>query len=88
LTITNIFNSDGFLGDQMTVNGYYKPYFEVRKRKYRFRILNGSVSRIMKIAVVDSAGNKLKYHMIGNDGNLLEYALPFPNAESPDALPQ
>jgi len=84
----NIFNTDGFLGDQMTVNGYYKPYFEVRKRKYRFRILNGSVSRIMKIAIVDSAGNKLKYHMIGNDGNLLEYALPFPNAESPDALPQ
>jgi len=84
----NIFNTDGFLGDHMTVNWMYKPYMEVRKRKYRFRILNGSVSRIMKIALVDSAGNKIKYHMIGNDGNLLEYALPFPNAESPDALPQ
>jgi manganese oxidase len=84
----NIFNTDGFLGDMMTVNWIYKPYMEVRKRKYRFRILNGSVSRIMKIAIVDSAGNKLKYHMIGNDGNLMEYAIPFPNSESPEALPQ
>ncbi len=84
----NIFNTDGFLGDHMTVNWIYKPYMEVRKRKYRFRILNGSVSRIMKIAIVDSAGNKLKYHMIGNDGNLMEYAIPFPNTESPEALPQ
>jgi FtsP/CotA-like multicopper oxidase with cupredoxin domain len=84
----NIFNTDGFLGDMMTVNWVYKPYMEVRKRKYRFRMLNGSVSRIMKIAIVDSAGNKLKYHMIGNDGNLMEYAIPFPNNESPEALPQ
>jgi manganese oxidase len=50
--------------------------------------LNGSVSRIFKIAIVDAAGNKLKYHMIGNDGNLMEYAIPFPNTESKEALPQ
>jgi FtsP/CotA-like multicopper oxidase with cupredoxin domain len=84
----NIFNADGFLGDMMTVNWIYKPYMEVRKRKYRFRMLNGSVSRIMKIAIVDSNWNKLKYHMIANDGNLMEHAIAFPNNESPDALPQ
>jgi manganese oxidase len=84
----NIFNTDGFLGDRMTVNGYYKPYMEVRKRRYRFRMLDASVSRIFKVAIVDSAGNRLKYHLIANDGNLMEYAIPFPNAESPDALPQ
>ncbi|MDH3586746.1 MAG: copper oxidase, partial [Gammaproteobacteria bacterium] len=34
----NIFNKDGFLGDRMLVNWLYKPYFDVRQRKYRFRI--------------------------------------------------
>ena len=29
----------------MTVNWLYKPYMDVRARKYRFRLLNGSVSR-------------------------------------------
>jgi FtsP/CotA-like multicopper oxidase with cupredoxin domain len=43
---------EGFLGDRMTVNFLYKPYFDVRARKYRFRILNGSVSRIMAIGLV------------------------------------
>jgi len=30
----DIFEFDGFLGDQMTVNLTYKPYFEVERRKY------------------------------------------------------
>ena len=46
----DIFNFDGFLGDQMTVNLAYKPYFEVERRKYRFRILNASVSRFFQLA--------------------------------------
>ena len=46
----DIFDFDGFLGDVMTVNLAYKPYFEVERRKYRFRILNASVSRFFKIA--------------------------------------
>src|SRR5262245_19894540 len=41
----DMFSFDGFLGDAMTVNLAYKPYFEVERRKYRFRILNGAVSR-------------------------------------------
>src|SRR5262249_30648707 len=40
----DIFEFDGFIGDAMTVNLAYKPYFEVERRKYRFRILNASVS--------------------------------------------
>ena len=84
----NIFNTDGFLGDRVTVNWFYKPYFEVRARRYRFRILNGSVSRYFKIAIVDEAGNKIPFHMIANDGNLMEHAIPFPNSQSPDALPE
>jgi FtsP/CotA-like multicopper oxidase with cupredoxin domain len=80
----NIFNLDGFLGDQMTVNWLYKPYFEVRARRYRLRILNGSVSRYFKIALVDESGQRVPFHMIANDGNIMEHAVAFPNAESAD----
>jgi manganese oxidase len=85
----NIFNTDGFLGDRITVNWVYKPYLDVRARRYRFRILNGSVSRYYKIAIVDEFGTKIPYHMIANDGNLMTYAVPFPNAASAEgALPE
>src|SRR6185503_13793878 len=53
--------------DVMTVNLAYKPYFEVERRKYRFRILNASVSRFFKVALSD--GSTLI--QIANDGNLL-----------------
>ncbi len=88
----------GFLGDRMTVNLLYKPTFDVRARRYRFRILNGSVSRIMAVGLVQEveipfgqpgagelagpAGsnrsyNRVPFHMIANDGNLLEHTVPF-----------
>lgn len=78
----NVFNKDGFLGDRMTVNWQWKPYFDVRARRYRFRILNGSVSRYIKIAVVDDRGKRVPFHMIANDGNIMEHAIRFPNTES------
>jgi FtsP/CotA-like multicopper oxidase with cupredoxin domain len=67
----DIFNFDGFLGDAMTVNLLYKPYFEVERRKYRFRILNGAVSRFFKVAIADASGNAQPMIFIANDGNLL-----------------
>jgi FtsP/CotA-like multicopper oxidase with cupredoxin domain len=63
----DIFDFDGFLGDVMTVNLLYKPFFEVERRKYRFRILNASVSRFFKIALSDGS----PMIQIANDGNLL-----------------
>ena len=63
----DIFQTDGFLGDRMTVNLLYKPFFEVERRKYRFRILNGAVSRFFKIALSDAS----PMIQIANDGNLL-----------------
>jgi FtsP/CotA-like multicopper oxidase with cupredoxin domain len=61
------FEFDGFLGDRMTVNLIYKPFMNVERRKYRFRILNGSVSRFFKIALSDGS----PMIQIANDGNLL-----------------
>ncbi|MBI1250295.1 MAG: multicopper oxidase domain-containing protein [Alphaproteobacteria bacterium] len=83
----NIFNLDGFLGDRVMVNWTWMPYLDVRARRYRFRILNGSVSRNFKIAVVTQAGQRVPFHMIANDGNILEHAVAFPNSESQD-LPE
>ncbi|MGZ7077586.1 MAG: multicopper oxidase family protein, partial [Candidatus Angelobacter sp.] len=67
----DIFDFDGFLGDVMTVNLAFKPYFEVEHRKYRFRILNASVSRFFKLCLVDASGTALPITQIANDGNLL-----------------
>jgi FtsP/CotA-like multicopper oxidase with cupredoxin domain len=67
----DIFQLDGFLGDVMTVNACYKPYFEVEARKYRFRVLNGSVSRFFKLALSDGS----PMIQIGNDGNLLPHPI-------------
>lgn len=78
----NIFNTDGFLGDRAVVNWLYKPYMNVRARRYRFRLLNGSVSRLWKIAIVTAAGQRVPFHMIANDGNIMEHAVLFPNAQS------
>ncbi len=67
----DIFDFDGFLGDQMTVNLAHKPFFEVERRKYRFRILNASVSRFFKIAMSDGSG----MIQIANDGNLFPHPI-------------
>ena len=63
----DIFDFNGFLGDVMTVNFASHPYFEVERRKYRFRLLNGSVSRFLKLALSDAS----PMIQIANDGNLL-----------------
>jgi FtsP/CotA-like multicopper oxidase with cupredoxin domain len=89
----NIFNLDGFLGDHLLTNWLYHPYFEVRARRYRFRILNGAVSRYFKIALVklvdgdggEMAGppgsgvsyDRVPFHLVANDGNIMEHAVAF-----------
>lgn len=83
----NPLNKGGFLGDVMTVNMVYKPYMDVRARRYRFRILNGSVSRYQKIAVVDQNGAEVPFHLIANDGNVMEHSVAFPNTTAGNGLP-
>ncbi len=73
----NIFNVNGFMGDQLLTNWLYHPYFEVRARRYRFRILNGSVSRYLKIGLVTESGTPVPFHMVANDGNIMEHSVRF-----------
>lgn len=56
----NPFQTNGFLGDMLTVNFQYKPYLEVRARKYRFRILNGCVARILKLGLVNQKNQPVR----------------------------
>ena len=79
----NPFNIKGFIGDVMTVNWLYKPYVDVRARRYRFRLLNGSVSRYFKVALVDQDGKPVPFHMVANDGNIMEHTVLFANGELP-----
>ena len=79
----NPFNVKGFVGDVMTVNWLYKPFMDVRARQYRFRLLNGSVSRYFKLALVDEAGNPVPFYMVANDGNIMEHTVYFENGELP-----
>jgi FtsP/CotA-like multicopper oxidase with cupredoxin domain len=64
----------GFLGDQILVNGQPEFSLSVATRAYRLRLLNGSNSRIYKLAWDD--GRPLT--VIGTDGGLLERPIQRP----------
>ncbi|MDR6927546.1 multicopper oxidase domain-containing protein [Pseudomonas sp. BE134] len=97
----NPFNTDGFIGDQVLVNWQWKPTLDVRARSYRFRMLNGSVSRYFKFALVreikGTSGEfqgpkgsgvsyaRVPFHMIANDGNIMEHSVPFDGTMDLDA---
>ena len=66
----DIFTTDGFLGDLPLVNFAYAPYMEVLPRKYRFRILNGSMSRFYQLAISRN-GSAFPFKFIANDGNFV-----------------
>ena len=64
----NVFDTDGHLGDLITVNRKVTPYLEVEPRKYRFRVYDGGPSRLYELVLSDRS----KMHVISTDGNLLE----------------
>jgi spore coat protein A, manganese oxidase len=61
------FDSNGFLGDHFLVNGAITPVLQVSRRKYRFRLLNGSNSRVY----VFGLDNGRPLTQIASDGGLL-----------------
>lgn len=65
------FATKGILGDKFCVNGKVQPFFQVERRKYRFRLLNGSVSRFYELYLTDGRGVNQSFSYIANDGNLL-----------------
>jgi FtsP/CotA-like multicopper oxidase with cupredoxin domain len=67
----DIFDSDGFCGDNLLVNFAFSPYFNVLRRKYRFRILNGCMARFVKLALVNQNGTAVPVKVIATDGNFI-----------------
>ena len=65
------FATKGMLGDKFCVNGKIQPFFNVERRKYRFRVLNGGLSRLYEFYLVSESGLNQSFDHIANDGNLL-----------------
>ena len=59
-------------GDVVLVNGVPWPRMKVERRKYRFRVLNASISRSYKLAL--STGEPLT--VVGTDGGLMPRPVP------------
>src|SRR5262249_26997728 len=70
--VFDVFNQDGFLGNQFAANGKVQPFLHVKRRKYRFRFLDGGPSRFYNIALSDRS----TFTQISSDGNLFEHPVP------------
>ncbi len=65
---------DGRLGNIFCVNGVAQPYLNVERRKYRFRWLGASLSRVYELRIAN--GTKVvPVTQIGNDSWLLPNAI-------------
>jgi FtsP/CotA-like multicopper oxidase with cupredoxin domain len=65
------FALDGFLGDKYTVNGIVQPFFNVARRKYRFRIDDPGIARFYQL-VLYANGAVHPFTQITTNGNFLE----------------
>ncbi|TSA00244.1 MAG: hypothetical protein D4R81_08045, partial [Nitrospiraceae bacterium] len=71
----DIFTTDGFIGDRLHVNYAWQPYMEVLPRKYRFRLIDCSMSRFLKLCLADQSGNFVPFQFIANDGNFVVHPI-------------
>jgi spore coat protein A len=62
---------DHVFGDKVMVNGKVWPYLDVKKGKYRFRVVNGSGSRVYTLSLNPPSG-VLNFTVIGTELGLLE----------------
>jgi FtsP/CotA-like multicopper oxidase with cupredoxin domain len=69
--IFDALDHDGFLGDTFLVNGAVQPFLEVKRRKYRFRFLDGSNARFYRIFLNTSNGQTFPMDQIATEGGLL-----------------
>jgi FtsP/CotA-like multicopper oxidase with cupredoxin domain len=65
------FNHRGFLGDKFLVNGAIQPFLKVKRRKYRFRFLNGSNARFYQFFLSKANGETFTFDQIATEGGLL-----------------
>ncbi|KAH7417369.1 Cupredoxin [Cadophora sp. MPI-SDFR-AT-0126] len=66
---------DSLFGDVNTVNGQPWPYMNVENRKYKFRLLDASISRSYNLYLVADADPKTKipFTVVGADAGYLDH---------------
>ena len=72
------FPNHGFVGDIVTVNGTAVPVLRVKRRKYRLRFLDASVSRIYEFKLMTSTQGPKSAASLGYSGDELQgqYRIP------------
>jgi FtsP/CotA-like multicopper oxidase with cupredoxin domain len=71
----------GFVGDIFTVNGKAFPVLEVKRRKYRLRFLDASISRIYEFKLMTSSRGPKAARDLGYGGDELQGQYRLPDAE-------
>jgi len=71
---TEMVNAAG--GDKFCVNGKIQPKMTVRRRKYRFRILNTGPTQTYDLSLIKPDGSVGTMTVIATDANFLEHPIP------------
>jgi FtsP/CotA-like multicopper oxidase with cupredoxin domain len=74
-----------FFGDTMLVNGRTWPFLKVEPRRYRFRVVNASNARFVRMGLVDATSGATgpAMYLIGTDGGLLDKPVKLPGLTEP-----
>ncbi|GAA5023527.1 hypothetical protein GCM10023258_14930 [Terrabacter aeriphilus] len=75
------FPNHGLVGDIFTVNGTAYPVMEVKRRKYRFRFLDASVSRIYEFKLMSSTNGPRSAVSLGYTRSELDGQYRIPDAQ-------
>jgi len=75
------FPNHGFVGNIFTVNGTAYPTLEVKRRKYRLRFLDASVSRIYEFKLMASTQGPRSAASLGFEDDELEGQYRIPDAQ-------
>jgi FtsP/CotA-like multicopper oxidase with cupredoxin domain len=75
------FPNHGFVGDIFTVNGAAYPVLKVKRRKYRLRFLDASISRIYNLQLMHSTGGPKAARDLGYIGDELQGQYRLPDGE-------
>ena len=59
-------------GDKWVVNGKIQPKFRVRRRKYRFRILNTGPAKVWNLSLIRPDGTQAPITVVAVDANFVE----------------
>jgi FtsP/CotA-like multicopper oxidase with cupredoxin domain len=75
------FPNHGFVGDVFTVNGTAYPVMEVKRRKYRFRFLDCSISRIYEFKLMSSSAGPKTAISLGYKDDEMQGQYRIPDAQ-------